>query len=306
MRRAGGQRRGRHRRRATRPRRCAWPSSTSSYFQGPLAEWDVRRPAPAAPHRSRRTACASTTCARVIETLADTGSVLELRRALRPRHGHGADPHRGPPDRRHRQQPDAPRRRHRQRRRRQGRALHAAVRRLRHPAPVPVRHAGHHGRARRSRRPRSCATAAGCSSPAPTSPCPFFTIVAAQGATASARRRWPAAASRRRSFTVAWPTGEFGGMGLEGAVKLGYRNELAAIEDPDERLAALRARWSPRRTSTARRINQARVLRDRRRDRSHGHAPLGGERPAFGRPAATGRQAPPHRRVVSGATWRGR
>lgn len=34
---------------------------------------------------------------------------------------------------------------------------------------------------------------------------------------------------------VAWPTGEFGGMGLEGAVRLGYRNELAAITDPDER-----------------------------------------------------------------------
>ncbi len=33
-------------------------------------------------------------------------------------------------------------------------------------------------------------------------------------------------------FTISWPTGEFGGMGLEGAVKLGYRNELAAIEDP--------------------------------------------------------------------------
>jgi acetyl-CoA carboxylase carboxyltransferase component len=38
-------------------------------------------------------------------------------------------------------------------------------------------------------------------------------------------------------FTVTWPTGEFGGMGLEGAVKLGYRNELAAIDDPDERRA---------------------------------------------------------------------
>src|SRR5262245_52326660 len=36
-------------------------------------------------------------------------------------------------------------------------------------------------------------------------------------------------------FAVSWPTGEFGGMGLEGAVKLGYRNELAAIEDPEER-----------------------------------------------------------------------
>jgi acetyl-CoA carboxylase carboxyltransferase component len=39
-------------------------------------------------------------------------------------------------------------------------------------------------------------------------------------------------------FTVAWPTGEVGGMGLEGAVKLGFRRELDAIEDADERQAA--------------------------------------------------------------------
>jgi acetyl/propionyl-CoA carboxylase alpha subunit/acetyl-CoA carboxylase carboxyltransferase component len=50
-------------------------------------------------------------------------------------------------------------------------------------------------------------------------------------------------------FAVAWPTGEFGGMGLEGSVKLGYRNELAAIADPvarkakfDEMVAAAYAR----------------------------------------------------------------
>jgi acetyl-CoA carboxylase carboxyltransferase component len=36
-------------------------------------------------------------------------------------------------------------------------------------------------------------------------------------------------------FTVAWPTSEFGAMGLEGAVKLGMRRELDAIEDPQER-----------------------------------------------------------------------
>ncbi|GAA2476732.1 acetyl-CoA carboxylase family protein [Streptomyces longisporus] len=35
--------------------------------------------------------------------------------------------------------------------------------------------------------------------------------------------------------TAAWPSGEFGGMGLEGAVRLGYRRELAAITDPAER-----------------------------------------------------------------------
>jgi len=38
-------------------------------------------------------------------------------------------------------------------------------------------------------------------------------------------------------FTVAWPSGEFGPMGLEGAVRLGYRKELAAISDPQERQA---------------------------------------------------------------------
>ncbi|ADG78485.1 acetyl-CoA carboxylase OS=Tsukamurella paurometabola (strain ATCC 8368 / DSM / CCUG 35730 /CIP 100753 / JCM 10117 / KCTC 9821 / NBRC 16120 / NCIMB 702349/ NCTC 13040) OX=521096 GN=Tpau_1872 PE=3 SV=1 [Tsukamurella paurometabola] len=32
-------------------------------------------------------------------------------------------------------------------------------------------------------------------------------------------------------FTVAWPTGEIGGMGLEGAVRLGFRKELAAATD---------------------------------------------------------------------------
>jgi acetyl-CoA carboxylase carboxyltransferase component len=36
-------------------------------------------------------------------------------------------------------------------------------------------------------------------------------------------------------YTIAWPTGEFGAMGLEGAVKLGFKKELAAIEDPSAR-----------------------------------------------------------------------
>ncbi|MGH3375736.1 MAG: acyl-CoA carboxylase subunit beta, partial [Actinoallomurus sp.] len=42
--------------------------------------------------------------------------------------------------------------------------------------------------------------------------------------------------------TVAWPTGELGGMGLEGAVRLGYRRELAAAEDPDALFEELVAR----------------------------------------------------------------
>jgi acetyl/propionyl-CoA carboxylase alpha subunit len=34
------------------------------------------------------------------------------------------------------------------------------------------------------------------------------------------------------ALTVAWPTGEFGGMALEGAVELAYRRDLEAIADP--------------------------------------------------------------------------
>ncbi|OBI92337.1 carboxyl transferase domain-containing protein [Mycobacterium sp. 1245805.9] len=40
---------------------------------------------------------------------------------------------------------------------------------------------------------------------------------------------------RAPQFTVAWPTGEIGGMGLEGAVRLGFSKELAAEEDPIQR-----------------------------------------------------------------------
>jgi acetyl-CoA carboxylase carboxyltransferase component len=38
-------------------------------------------------------------------------------------------------------------------------------------------------------------------------------------------------------FCAAWPTGEFGGMGLEGSVRLGYRRELEAEADPVARQA---------------------------------------------------------------------
>jgi acetyl-CoA carboxylase carboxyltransferase component len=42
-------------------------------------------------------------------------------------------------------------------------------------------------------------------------------------------------------FTIGWPTSEFGAMGLEGAVSLGMRRELDAIENPDERERAFQA-----------------------------------------------------------------
>ncbi len=65
---------------------------------------------------------------------------------------------------------------------------------------------------------------------------PFFTIVVRKGYGLGAQAM-AGGSFKAPLFTVAWPTGEFGGMGLEGAVKLGYRNELAAIDDPGERRA---------------------------------------------------------------------
>ncbi|GAA3446905.1 acetyl-CoA carboxylase family protein [Planomonospora venezuelensis] len=42
------------------------------------------------------------------------------------------------------------------------------------------------------------------------------------------------------ALNVSWPTGEFGGMGLEGAVRLAMRRELEAVADPGEREQAFR------------------------------------------------------------------
>ena len=64
---------------------------------------------------------------------------------------------------------------------------------------------------------------------------PFFSITLRKGYGLGAQGM-AAGSYHAPLFSIAWPTAEFGGMGLEGAVKLGYRNELAAIEDPEERL----------------------------------------------------------------------
>ena len=42
---------------------------------------------------------------------------------------------------------------------------------------------------------------------------------------------------RSANFTISWPTGEFGPMGLEGAVRLGFKKELEAVPDGPERQA---------------------------------------------------------------------
>lgn len=65
---------------------------------------------------------------------------------------------------------------------------------------------------------------------------PFFTVVLRKGYGLGAQAM--AAGSFHSSLlTLAWPTGEFGAMGLEGAVRLGFAKELAAQPDETARQA---------------------------------------------------------------------
>jgi len=63
---------------------------------------------------------------------------------------------------------------------------------------------------------------------------PFFTIVLRKGYGLGAQAM-AGGSFKTPMFTVSWPTGEFGGMGLEGAAKLGYRKELEAVNEPGAR-----------------------------------------------------------------------
>lgn len=63
---------------------------------------------------------------------------------------------------------------------------------------------------------------------------PFFAVVLRKGYGLGAQAM-TAGGFDAPVFTVAWPTGEFGAMGLEGAVRLGFRKELAAVPEGDER-----------------------------------------------------------------------
>ena len=63
---------------------------------------------------------------------------------------------------------------------------------------------------------------------------PVFTIVLRKGYGLGAQAM-AGGSFHSPFFVVSWPTGEFGGMGLEGAVRLGYRKELEAAPTPEER-----------------------------------------------------------------------
>lgn len=66
---------------------------------------------------------------------------------------------------------------------------------------------------------------------------PLGTVIVRKGYGLGAQAM-AAGSFRAPRFVVAWPTGEIGGMGLEGAVRLGFAKELAAIDDPVERQKA--------------------------------------------------------------------
>ena len=63
---------------------------------------------------------------------------------------------------------------------------------------------------------------------------PFFSVVLRKGYGLGAMGM-AAGGMHAPVFTIAWPTGEFGAMGLEGAVRLGFRKELEALPEGPER-----------------------------------------------------------------------
>jgi acetyl-CoA carboxylase carboxyltransferase component len=63
---------------------------------------------------------------------------------------------------------------------------------------------------------------------------PFFTIILRKGYGLGAMLM-AGGSFKAPFFCVGWPSAELGGMGLEGAIKLALRKELAAIEDPEQR-----------------------------------------------------------------------
>ena len=63
---------------------------------------------------------------------------------------------------------------------------------------------------------------------------PFFAVVLRKGYGLGAQAM-TAGGFDAPVFNVSWPTGEFGGMGLEGAVRLGFRKELEAVPAGPER-----------------------------------------------------------------------
>jgi acetyl-CoA carboxylase carboxyltransferase component len=87
---------------------------------------------------------------------------------------------------------------------------------------------------------------------------PFFAVVLRKGYGLGAQAM-TAGGFDAPVFTVAWPTGEFGAMGLEGAVKLGFRKELESAAPGPER-DALFAQLLARQYENGQAMNMAATL----------------------------------------------
>ena len=94
---------------------------------------------------------------------------------------------------------------------------------------------------------------------------PFFAVVLRKGYGLGAQAM-TAGGFDAPVFTVAWPTGEFGAMGLEGAVRLGFRKELEAAPEGAER-DALYQKLVAQQYENGQAMNMAADAGDRRRDR---------------------------------------
>ena len=235
----------------TRPRRSRSPSSTCRTSRAPVDEWscaDQRELRHVIPENRMR----GYDVRAVIDDAVRHRLGARAAPRLRPRDGHRVGPRRGPAGRRRRQQPDAPRRRDRQ-------------------PTAPTRRPGSCSCATRST--SRCVTL--CDTPgimvgpaveetALVRHCsrlfvtganltvPFVTIVLRKGYGLGAQAMM-GGSSKAPLFCVAWPTGEFGGMGLEGAVRLGLPPRARGHRRPRRARAAASRRWSPACTSTARR-----------------------------------------------------
>ncbi|WP_029009058.1 acetyl-CoA carboxylase family protein [Azospirillum halopraeferens] len=206
-----------------------------SYFQGPVADWrcaDQRRLRAAVPENRLRAYDVRT----VIDTLADEGSVLELRRRFGPG------------------------------------LVTALVRLEGRPAGLIANVPAHRGgavdrdEADKAARFMKLCDAFGlpivslCDTPGfmvgpeaekratvrhfarlflvgASLSVPLFTVILRKAYGLGAMAMSGGSFHESSLMTLSWPTGEFGAMGLEGAVRLGYRKELEAIVDTAQRQA---------------------------------------------------------------------
>ena len=130
---------------------------------------------------------------------------------------------------------------------------------------------------------------------------PFATIVLRKGYGLGAQAM-AGGSFKAPLFCIAWPTGEFGGMNLEGAVRLGQRRELEAIEDPEEREREFQA-MVERMYQYGKAREHREPLRDRRRDRPRRLPPLDHDAARDARPrlqaSPRDEETPEYRHVVA-------